>query len=128
MEVWNVDSMYTDFFSGLCAMSEELNFSNVQENHSKVDLDSGTGTVTVRFEYHNQHHTLEASYLYDWFDVSFLYDVGKILREDSNTKDLYYADDGQGILLYYGEKNQVNQLERITGISFRAADGSFPWF
>lgn len=128
MEVWNVDSMYTDFFTGLCAMNEELDFSNVQEDYSKLDPDNGTGTVTVRFDYHNQRHALEASYLNDWFDVSFLYDVGKLLRQDSNAKDLYYADDGQGILLYYGEKNQVKQLERITGISFRAADGSFPWF
>lgn len=127
-EVWNVEAIYGDFFSGLSAMNPELNFTNIQEDYSKADLDKGTGTVTVSFDYNGSHHTLEAAYNCDWMDASVLFAIGDILSQDDSPKDLYYANDGQGFLLYYGDKQQAAQLEQITDISFSNGSAVFPWF
>lgn len=127
-EVMNVDSIYTDFFAGISAMNPELDFTNVREDYSEANLDSGTGTVAVSFDYNGQHYDLDAIYYGDWFDVQFLHEVGAILREDNSANDLYYTNDGQGILLYYSNQRLVHQLERMTGLAFDSADGSFSFF
>lgn len=118
-EVWNIDTIYTDFLIGLSSMHDDLNFTNVQEDYSAVDMDAGTGTVAVSFDLNGEHYTLEAEYYYDWFDTDVLFEVGRILAADESEKDLWFTQDGgQGLLLYYGTKEQVNLLERKTGISF----------
>lgn len=119
MEVLFVDSIYTDFFAGLAAMDADLNFTNVTEDYSAVDLEAGTGTLPVSFDWNGQHHTLEAAYYYDWFDMDILAEVLRIVNAGSGRESLYYAyDGGQGILLYYGTASDVRVLGRMTGLSF----------
>lgn len=118
-EVWAVDTIYSDFLTGLSAMHPELNFTNVQEDYRAVDLEAGSGTVIVSFDYNGTHHELEASYDYDWFDTDMLFEVGRMIAADNSEKDLYFlSDGGQGILLYYGDPAQLRQLERKTGLDF----------
>lgn len=126
LDVLNDQTSYLNFMTRLCAMNEELTFSNVQEQQDQTDPDAGTGIFS--FEYTNQIYTLETNYLSDSFDLSFLYDIGKILRDDQSTKNLYCAEEDNGVLLYYGEARNVRRLSRITGISFALADGSSPLF
>lgn len=114
-EVWNVDSIYTDFFSGLSAMNPELRFTDVHEDYSYADIEAGTGNVTVSFCYESVPYTLEADYLFDWFDSDILYEVGRILAADNKEKDLYISYNGQAIVLYYGTAAQIRKLERLTG-------------
>lgn len=117
-EVFSIDTIYTDFFTGLTAMHPELNFTNIREDYSNADIEAGTGTVTVSFDYDGKHYSVDALYYYDWFDTDFLYAVGNILASDRQEKDLYFSFDGQAIFLYYGTSGQVHQLERLTDLVF----------
>lgn len=118
-EVWNVDSMYTDFLTGLSAMHEDLNFTNIREDHSNADQENGSGTILVSFDWNGTHHQLEAELNYDWFDTDVLYAVGRIIAGDDNSKDLYFSsDNGWGYLLYYGDADQMRQLAAKTGLRF----------
>lgn len=118
MEVWNAGAIYSDFFRGLRAMHPELNFTNVQEDYSCVDMTAGTGTVGLSFDLNGAHYEMDAAYYYDWFDEDILMQIFGILRTDGNSENLYFANDGQALFLYYGSAEQAKQLERKTGLDF----------
>lgn len=118
LEVMDCFAIYTNFLRGLDAMDENLVFSNVTEDYTAVDPESGMGIVTFSFDYLGQRHTLNAQYQFDWFDTNMLFHMGRILQQDSDPKELWYIFDGQGVLLYYGTFDEVNALEKKTGICF----------
>ena len=118
LEVMNISSMYTDFLTGVDAMDESLSFSNIAEDYSRADLESGKGLVTFSFDYLDQTYTINAQYNYDWFDTDVLRELSKILNSDEDPKDLWYTFDGQGVLLYYGTFAESRTLERKTGLYF----------
>lgn len=118
VEVMNVDSTYSDFLRGLDAMDEDLSFSNIVEDYSAVDMESGMGIVTFSFDYLGQSYTLNAQYEYDWFDTNMLFHMGRILNDDSDPKNLWYTFDGQGVLLYYGTYEEMIALKQKTGLYF----------
>lgn len=120
MEVMYVDTMYTDLLTGIAAMDNELQFTDIQEDYSGVDIEAGTGSVSVSFTLNGQHQTLSASYYYDWLDTNILRQIGDLLAEDSLDRDLFLAfDNGQGFFLYYGHPENIGQLNRKTGLDFK---------
>lgn len=119
MEFFNADTMYTDFLMGVCAMNDSLTFSAITEDHSNVDFENSTGTVNFSFIYEGQTHHFIASFQSDWFDMNMLYEVGAVLAADQDYKDLWHAfDGGQGIILYYGTKEQADELSDLVGLDF----------
>ena len=64
-------------------------------------------------------------YCYDWFDMDFLFYLGNIADKDDFQKDLYYSEDGQGFFLYYGTKDQVQELMKISYMPFVKAINLF---
>lgn len=126
-EVFFVDSIYTDFFAGLSAMDEELTFSNVEEDYSKVDIESGMGTLPVSFDFRGQHYEMNARYFYDWFDNDMLFETVRIVNSGGGDRKLYYAyDDGQGFLFYYGTADNVRALEKLTDLQFHSGKAWLP--
>jgi len=118
LEVMDCSAIYTDFLRGVEAMDENLSFTNVTEDYSAVDMESGMGIVTFSFDHQDQHYTLNAQYQYDWFDTNMLIHMGRILQQDSDPKDLWYTFDGQGVLLYYGTVEEATALKQKTGLVF----------
>ena len=118
LEVMYVDTMYEDLLTGLSAMAPSLEFTNVQTDFSKADPEAGTGTVTVSFDYQNDHYSFELQYDSEWLDMTILFGLMDIFHQDALEEDLYYAYDGQGVYLYYNTKSQVSALERKTGLDF----------
>lgn len=116
LEFMDCTSIYTDFLRGVDAMDDDLAFSNVTEDYSGVDMANGTGTVTVSFDYLDQHYTFSARYESDWFDTDMLAHIGLILNSDEAAEDLWYTFDGQGVLLYYGTEEEALALEKKTGL------------
>lgn len=119
MEVCDLDTIYSDFLRGIDAMSDDLSFSNITEDYSGANLESGSGTVIFSFTHEGETFSFTADYIGDWFDMNMLYEVGAVLASDRSYEDLWYTfDDGQGILLYYGTADQARQLGKLTGQEF----------
>ena len=118
MEVMNLDTMYTDFLTGVRALNpQELNFSNMKEDLSWVDVEAGTGTQKVSFDWNGASYTLEATVMYDWFDMNVAAELAELVKEQNTGSMLYFAyDGGQGILVFYGTPQWCNDFERVTGI------------
>lgn len=118
-EFFYLDSMYTDFLHGVSAMHEDLDFENIQEDCSDVDWDSGKGTVSISFDWNDEHYTMEANCYGDWFDMDVLYELMEIVQESECAGELAYTyDGGQGCLLFYGERSVIKKLAYKTGIDF----------
>ncbi len=114
MEVFDVSRMYTDFLTGVDAMDEVLTFSNISEDHSSVNWETGTGIVTVAFDYCGKTYYINASFDQDWFDPLVLTHVARILDQDTAPEKLWFTYDGQALFLYYGTTEQAEILEKKT--------------
>ena len=120
MEVMNVDTMYTDLLTGIDAMDGELEISGICEDYGSVNMEYGTGTVSVTFALNGRQAELSANFDYDWLDIDVLREIGQLLTEDDLDKDLYFAfDEGQGFYLYYGHLAHIGSLNRKTGLDFQ---------
>lgn len=120
IEVMNVNTMYTDLLTGIAAMNEELSLSEIYEDYTNADIETGIGTVSVSFTLNDQHVDLTADYYFDWMDTDVLCKIGHLLSSDDYEKDLYFAsDEGQGFYFYYGYKNHISSLNRKTGLNFQ---------
>ena len=118
MEVMNLNAMYTDFLTGVRALNpQELNFSNMKEDLSWVDVEAGSGIQKVSFDWNGASYTLEATVMYDWFDMNVAADLAELVKAENTGSYLYFAyDGGQGILVFYGTPQWCNDFERVTGI------------
>lgn len=120
MEVWNADSIYSDFLTGVSHMDNDLVFTDIREDMRDVDIDAGRGTVAVTFTFQNETHTIKADYFYDWFDTYAIAQLGKIIK--SNDQQLYVCSlDDYAAVLYYGTHRQVRTLEKLSGLNFKKA-------
>lgn len=118
LEVIDLDRMYTNFLSGVSALSEgELDFENVREDTSQVGWEEGTGHTTISFEWQGEQHSLEATFYYDWFDVGVADKLNEIIIEHGDGKRLYFADDGgQGCIVFYRTPEWAADFQEETGI------------
>lgn len=118
MEVMNLNTMYTDFLNGVRALEpQELNFSNMKEDLSWVDVEAGTGTQKVSFDWNGASYTLEATVMYDWFDITVASDLAAMVQAQNTGSRLYFAyDGGQGILVFYNTPQWCAKFEKATGI------------
>ena len=89
LEVWNLETMYTDFLRGVSALnSEDLNFTNICEDLTDVNWETGTGTQRVSFDWHGKSYLLEGQVKYDWFDMQVADELNSIIRSHSSAKQL----------------------------------------
>lgn len=129
MEVFDVGSMYTDFLRGVSALGNgELDFTDIQEDFSRVDWEKCTGSVLVSFDWNGQHYIMEAEFAGDWFDPNILDTMNKLLTGNGNRKRLYFAsDEGQGLLVFYRDESWAGDFEKKTGLNLEeSCNALFP--
>ena len=118
LEAWEISMMYTNFLTGVSAMSRgELEFTDIVEEDTIVDWEAGTGTKTVSFTFRGARYTLQAEMLYDWYDVEFLNEFSRIVS-NSGEKDILYLYEGyQMVHVFYGDSDWARQFRNMTGYS-----------
>ena len=122
MESWEVSMMYTDFLTGVAAMSGgELEFTDIVEEDSNVNWEEGTGTKTVSFTFRGERYSLEAQMLYDWFDTAFLDEFARIVNGSGEEKKLWYLTDFQLVNVFYQDDDWARQFRKQTGYSLANA-------
>lgn len=116
-EVFNCSMMYTDFLTGIKAISNnEFIISEVVEEVSEEDFEKGTGKQTVHFKYNETPYTFEAKLMYDWFDVDMLKFMNQVFEKEGNPKRLYcMGDGGQSCIVFYCTKEWAEQFKVTTG-------------
>lgn len=119
LEIMDAGTVYTDFLRGISALApEQLAFTMVTEDQSKVDWADWTGEIGLSFLYQGQGHSLTADLDGDWFDVDILAGLRDILLADADSRELYWVSDGgQGLLIVYREPEWCAKFQQATGLT-----------
>ena len=97
------------------ALDEGITFTNITEDYSSVNRETGLGIATVSFDYNGKTYHINASFDQDWIDPLVITHIARILDQDEAPEKLWYCYDGQALYLYYGTLEQQELLETKTG-------------
>ena len=117
-EAINVGTMYTDLLRGIRSLDPEaLNFSEIEEDLSQVNIELGKGRREISFLWEGERHSFTAKENYDWVDTDVIDDIARLVAKSSTGKRLYFAwDGGQGFLVFYADPQWANAFRQATGI------------
>lgn len=118
MECMELNTMYTTFVQSVAEIAgDDLVFTDIAEDTSQVDYDSGTGIQTISFCCNGKAYQYNASVYYDWFDVGMLSFMNDVISEQSDDRHLYVTSDGyQECIVFCRTEDWVSQLKKTTGI------------
>lgn len=118
MEFLNVESMYTEFLTGVSAIGGgDLDFTAIEEDLDEVDWENGTGSRFVKFEWKGSSCYLGAEMMNDWFDSSFADNLNIMIAARCDGKQLYFGSDGyQMVYVFYCDSEWAAEFEEVTGI------------
>lgn len=117
IEVFDVGFMYTNFLRGVEAMSRgKLEFSEIVEEDSDVDFESGTGRKKVTVTHDGRTQIFRPELLYDWFDLRFANDLSRWLGADADGSRLRFLFDGyQVVYVFYCDDAWAASFAEATG-------------
>ncbi|GEM_PF-1288282 len=118
MEVFRFEKMYTDFLNGVRAIGNgALDFQNISENLDDADLENGTGTRQVTFDWNGKTYTLKAEVQGDWFDTKVLDQLNGLIAETGETRRLYAMTDGyQECIVFFCDQSWADSFFEKTGL------------
>lgn len=118
MEFMDMNTMYFDFLTGIRALDPQaLNFSNITEDLTWIDIEEAIGTQRVSFDWNGTTYTMEANMIYDWFDMGLAAELAELVKAENTGSVLYFAyDGGQGVLVFYRTPQWRDTFEKATGI------------
>ncbi len=118
MECMDLDTMYTTFVNSVAEIAgDDLVFTDISEDTSKVDYESGTGTQTISFTCNGKSYQYNATVYYDWFDVGMLTFMNDVISEQSTDKHMYVTSDGyQECIVFCRTEEWAARLMASTGI------------
>lgn len=119
VECMEPDSMYTIFLNSLSEIAgEDLVITDIKEDTSKVDYESGSGIQTVSFNCNGKSYQYDATSYYDWFDVGMLTFMNKVISEQNTGKSLYVTSDGyQECIVFYQTKDWAARFNKSLGLN-----------
>lgn len=117
LEALDIEGMYILLLSRIATISNnELEFSNINEHTSDINYQQGTGTKLITFVLNGKKYIFEAKCNYDWYDIEILDYINQILKEENNSKQLYFMNDGyQECIIFYCTEDWSRLFENKTG-------------
>ncbi len=121
-EVFNVFSMYTEFFQGVNAIVPGAPFTEVTEdlsgmteemNWSAGPLWYGTdGTRSVSFRCNGQAYSVTLDSYGDWFNERMIAETNRVLAKEGFPKRLRMVTEGadQSVVLIYGTEEEAERV------------------
>lgn len=121
VECMDLDSMYTTFLNSFAEIAgEDLVITDIEEDTSKVDYESGTGVQTISFKCNGKPYQYDATVYYDWFDVEMLAFMNKVISEQGTDKNLYITSDGyQECIVFYQTKDWASRFNKSLGLNLK---------
>ncbi len=123
MEGFGIEEMYTSFIEGLSKIvKDDFIFTDIEEDASRVDFESGTGIQTIRFQCNEKVCRYDANVEYDWFDTGMLTYMNQVIKECNTGKCLYVTSDGwQNCILFYQTEEWAQHFQELLGITLQMA-------
>lgn len=121
MECMDVDHMYTNFLNSIAEIAgDDLIITDIIEDTSKVDYDSGRGTQTISFQCNGKSCQYAASVYNDWFDEGMLTYMNDVISEQNTGKNLYVTSDSyQECIVFYQTKEWAKSYRSSLNVELR---------
>lgn len=123
MEGSEMEQMYTCFIEEISGiLKEDFSFTDIEEDISRVDFESGTGIQTIRFQCNGKICRYDANVEYDWFDTGMITYMNQVIKEGNTGKYLYVTSDGwQNCILFYQTEEWAQHFQELLGLTLQMA-------
>lgn len=115
VERYSLGGMYETYLQGLQRISqEELTFSDVTEDFSRVNYEEPGGTVKVCFKLNGEDCHYEAAFMGDWLDLTIREEINRCLAKQGVEKRFYATDGADGEIIFFCTKEWAEEFEAAT--------------
>lgn len=116
-EIYDISRMYTNFLKGVASINcGDFVISDVEEDTTQINWDTGTGVHVVRFLYNENAYEFVGRAQNDWIDLSVIKFMNEVLEKEGNPKRYFVMSDGmQERILLYNTKEWVQEFSSKLG-------------
>lgn len=125
-EGFDISTDYIDILNGMLALAEGScldDVTDIREDMTDADWESGRGTVTVSLRWKGEPYEWDMEMYNDWIDVSVLGILNPLLEQESS-QEYFYAtgDNGQGAIVFFCTQEWAEQFTQKTGLVLEKMD------
>lgn len=125
-EGFDISTDYIDILNGMLALAEGScldEVTDIREDMSDADWESGRGTVTVSLRWKGEPYEWDMEMYNDWIDVSVLGILNPLLEQEGS-QEYFYAtgDNGQGAIVFFCTQEWAEQFTQKTGLVLEKTD------
>ena len=125
-EGFDISTDYIDILNGMLALAEGScldDVTDIREDMTDADWESGRGTVTVSLRWKGEPYEWDMGMYNDWIDVSVLGIVNPLLEQEGS-QEYFYAtgDNGQGAIVFFCTQEWAEQFTQKTGLVLEKMD------
>ena len=118
-EGFDISTDYIDILNGMLALAEGScldDVTDIREDMTDADWESGRGTVTVSLRWKGEPYEWDMEMYNDWIDVSVLGILNPLLEQEGS-QEYFYAtgDNGQGAIVFFCTQEWAEQFTQKTG-------------
>ena len=125
-EGFDISTDYIDILNGMLALAEGScldDVTDIREDMTDADWESGRGTVTVSLRWKGEPYEWDMEMYNDWIDVSVLGILYPLLEQEGS-QEYFYAtgDNGQGAIVFFCTQEWAEQFTQKTGLVLEKMD------
>ena len=125
-EGFDISTDYIDILNGMLALAEGScldDVTDIREDMTDADWESGRGTVTVSLRWKGEPYEWDMEMYNDWIDVSVLGILNPLLEQEGS-QECFYAtgDNGQGAIVFFCTQEWAEQFTQKTGLVLEKMD------
>ena len=125
-EGFDISTDYIDILNGMLALAEGScldDVTDIREDMTDADWESGRGTVTVSLRWKGEPYEWDMDMYNDWIDVSVLGILNPLLEQEGS-QEYFYAtgDNGQGAIVFFCTQEWAEQFTQKTGLVLEKMD------
>ena len=121
----DISTDYIHILNGMLALAEGScldDVTDIREDMTDADWESGRGTVTVSLRWKGEPYQWDMEMYYDWIDAGVLGILNQLLEQEGSQESFYATgDNGQGAIVFFCTQEWAKQFTRKTGLVLEKA-------
>lgn len=125
-EGFDISTDYINILNGMLALAAGScldDVTDIREDMTDADWESGRGTVTVSLRWKGEPYEWDMEMYNDWIDASVLGILNPLLEQEGSQESFYATgDNGQGAIVFFCTQEWAEQFTQKTGLVLEKAE------
>ncbi len=125
-EGFDISTDYIHILNGMLTLAEGScldDVTDIREDMTDADWESGRGTVTVSLRWKGESYKWDMEMYNDWIDPGVLGVLNPFLEQEGSQESFYATgDNGQGAIVFFCTQEWAEQFTRKTGLVLEKAE------